>query len=73
MEALKEPDEIKNVLMKYLRKCYELLAEVGAKNLPDDCGRVARRAFMNYVRATRYTPFDDGYVGRSAYLKISGP
>ncbi|MBC2694035.1 MAG: hypothetical protein HF982_01890 [Desulfobacteraceae bacterium] len=66
----KGPGDIKDVLMKYLGKCYELLSEVGAKKLPDDCGRVARRAFMNYVRATRYTPFDDGYVGRSAYLKI---
>jgi hypothetical protein len=70
VKAPKKPGDIKDVLMKYLGKCYELLSEVGAKKLPDDCGRVARRAFMNYVRATRYTPFDDGYVGRSAYLKI---
>jgi hypothetical protein len=73
MQALQKPDQIKTELIKHLSKYYTWLAQLGPKNLPDDCKRVARRAFMNYVRATRYTPFDDGYVGRSAFLAIFDP
>ena len=67
-QQLLNPVQIKNELNKYLQKCYKWYA--GTNTNPAGCMSVAKRAFMNYVRATRYTPFDDGYIGRSSYLKI---
>ena len=67
-KTLQEPKDIEPLLKEYLSKCYIWLGS--AKDVPRECKSVARRAFMNCVRATRYTPFDDGYVGRSAYLEI---
>lgn len=67
-QTINSRDEISDLLKEYLRRCYVL--HVSGEKVPVDCVKVAKRAFRNYVRATRYSPFDDGYVGRSAYLRL---
>ena len=70
IEVLSKPEEIIEVLKGLLSYCYLYCRDTEKKDLKPECVTIAKKAFRNYVRAMRYSPFDDGYVGRGAYLKM---